>query len=192
MKKLILIGGGGHCKSCIDVVESEGKYSIEGILDTEDKVGGKVLDFEIIGTDDDIEKFAKQGCEFLITLGQIKSAELRKKLYEKVKIAGGKFATVVSPDAYVSKYASTGAGTIIMNGAFVNAGTKIGNNCIINTKAVIEHDCKIGDNCHIAIGAVLAGEVTVEQESFIGANATVVQGVTIPQKSFIKAGSLIK
>ena len=192
MKKLILIGGGGHCKSCIDVVESEGKYSIEGILDTEDKVGGKVLDCEIIGTDDDIEKFIKQGCEFLITLGQIKSAELRKKLYEKVKTAGGKFATVVSPDAYVSKYASTGEGTIIMNGVFVNAGAKIGNNCIINTKAVIEHDCKIADNCHIAIGAVLAGEVTVEKESFIGANATVVQGVTIQQKSFIKAGLLVK
>ncbi|MBI4309254.1 MAG: acetyltransferase, partial [Candidatus Omnitrophica bacterium] len=36
-KNLILIGGGGHCKSCIDVIESENKFKIAGIVDTKER-----------------------------------------------------------------------------------------------------------------------------------------------------------
>ena len=47
-KPLILLGGGGHCKSVIDVAESAG-YTILGILDKPELVGNKVLDYENIG-----------------------------------------------------------------------------------------------------------------------------------------------
>ena len=33
MKEIILIGGGGHCKSVIDVIELEGQFLIGGIVD---------------------------------------------------------------------------------------------------------------------------------------------------------------
>ncbi len=192
MEKIVLIGGGGHCKSCIDVIEQEKKFEIKGILDVAEKVGTKILGYEIIGTDDDIEKFVNEGCCFLITVGQIKSANLRIKLFEKVKNAGGKVATVVSPRAYVSKHASVDEGTIVMHDALINADAKIGKNCIINTKSLIEHECIIKDNCHIAVGAVIAGEAEIGEETFVGANSTIVQCVKIPSKSFIKAGSLVK
>ena len=35
-KNLILVGGGGHCRSVIDVAESAG-YTIKGILDLPEK-----------------------------------------------------------------------------------------------------------------------------------------------------------
>ena len=41
-KNLILVGGGGHCKSVIDVAESTG-YNILGILDMPEDVGKQVL-----------------------------------------------------------------------------------------------------------------------------------------------------
>ena len=41
-KPLILIGGGGHCKSVIEAAESAG-YSILGILDMPEDVGNEVL-----------------------------------------------------------------------------------------------------------------------------------------------------
>ena len=37
MKSIVLIGGGGHCRSCIDVVEEEDKHRIVGIVDLETK-----------------------------------------------------------------------------------------------------------------------------------------------------------
>lgn len=52
-KPLILVGGGGHCKSVIDVAESAG-YEMLGVLDMPEDVGKDVLVYKVIGTDDDI------------------------------------------------------------------------------------------------------------------------------------------
>ena len=52
-EQIILIGGGGHCKSCIDVIEQEGRFEIAGIVEKPDKVGEKVLGYPVIGTDAD-------------------------------------------------------------------------------------------------------------------------------------------
>lgn len=95
--KLILVGGGGHCKSCIDVIEEEGHYEIVGILDIPSKKGSQILGYEIIGNDDDYEKFHQQGCTFLITVGQIKTATLRKNIFEKLIKINANFATIVAP-----------------------------------------------------------------------------------------------
>jgi sugar O-acyltransferase (sialic acid O-acetyltransferase NeuD family) len=192
MKNLVLIGGGGHCKSCIDVIEAQNEYKITGILDSKEKVGQIVSGYEIIGTDDDIEKYIAQDCSFLITIGQIKTPDVRIKLFNKIKSLNGKLATIISPFAYVSKTAHVQEGTIIMHHALLNRDSKIGKNCIINSKALIEHDCIIEDNCHIAVGAILAGGAKVEKNSFIGANSTIVQYTNIEQNSFIKAGELVK
>ncbi len=191
MKDLILIGAGGHSKSCIEVIENEGKYKISGLLDLSEKVGEALLGYPIIGTDNDIKKYLSTH-SFLITLGQIHTAKHRIKLFQLLKEHNVKLATIISPLAYVSKHATLGEGTIVMAHAFVNAGASIGTNCIINTKALIEHDCTIENNCHISISAVLAGEVCVKENSFIGANTIITQGVQINANSFIKAGQIIK
>jgi hypothetical protein len=56
LPKIILIGGGGHCISCIDVIESTSKFEISGILDLRQNIGKSVLGIPIINTDDDLEK----------------------------------------------------------------------------------------------------------------------------------------
>ena len=84
-KNLVLIGGGGHCKACIDVIEQEGSYQILGILDLPELIGSKVSGYDIIGNDCDYPKFLKNNCSFLITLGHIKSAAKRIKIYNRVR-----------------------------------------------------------------------------------------------------------
>ena len=192
MKNLILIGAGGHAKSCIDVIESQGEYNIVGLIDFKEKVGESLLGYPIIDCDENLPKHIIETNYFLITLGQIKSAQRRKEIYEYAKSFGAKFATVISPRAYVSKHAKIGEGTIIMHDALLNAGVELGENCIVNTKALLEHDVKVSNHCHISTGAILNGDVKVKDESFVGSNSTIVQGVEIPEKSFIKAGSLVK
>ena len=149
-EKIILIGGGGHCKSCIDVIEQEGKYRIAGIVDVSEKLHQKVLGYEIIATDDDLPRLVNEYENFLITLGQIKSPEKRIRIFQTLKDLGAKLPVIISPLAYVSKHAEIGDGTIIMHHSLINAGAKIGSNCIINSKALIEHDAIIEDHCHIA------------------------------------------
>jgi len=189
-EKLVLIGGGGHCKSCIDVIEQSAEYEIAGILDKKENMGKAVLGYEIIGSDEQIEVLADKGFNFLITIGQIKTSQIRKKLYQQLIRVNASIATIISPLAYVSKHALIGKGTIIMHDALVNASANIGENCIINSKALIEHDVVIENHCHISTAAIVNGGAVIKKGSFFGSNAVSKEYVTTSSESFIKAGSL--
>ncbi len=79
-QKIILIGGGGHCKSCIGVIEEEGKYEIAGIVDKPEKIGKKILGYKIIAEDNQISELVKKYNNFLITVGQIKIKRTKKEI----------------------------------------------------------------------------------------------------------------
>jgi len=190
-KDLILLGGGGHCKSAIDVIEQQGLYSIVGILDMEDLTGKNILGYEIIGTDDDLPKLIKTVRHFFVTVGQIRSSVKRVELYNLLKSYNLQLPIVVSPNAYVAKSVRLGEGSIIMHHALVNADAVIGKNCIINSKALIEHDAVVEDHCHISTAAIINGGVKVGKGSFIGSNSVTKQYISIPDHSFIKANSLV-
>lgn len=191
-KPLVLIGGGGHCKACIDVVEATGQWEILGILDMEERVGEKVLDYPIIGTDDLVVQLARDGVSFLVSIGQIKTAVPRRRAYERVKAASGKLATIISPLAYVARSASLGEGSIVMHHALLNADATIGCNVIINSKALVEHDAMVGDHTHISTAAIVNGGATIGSGSFVGSNAAIMQGVSVSSDTFIPAGTLYK
>ncbi len=190
-KNLILVGGGGHCKSVIEVAESAG-YEIKGILDMPDEVGKEVLPgHKVIGTDDEIPQYVEE-CDFIITVGFIKNPALRIKLYNKVKAAGGRLATIIASTAHVSKYAELGEGTVIMHHAFVNAGAKIGDNCIINTFVNIEHDAEVGNQCHISTGTMVNGECKIGENCFIGSQSVCANCIGIASDIIIGAGSVVR
>lgn len=189
-KNLILIGGGGHCKSVIDIAECSG-WTILGILDITENVGNKVLGYSIIGTDEQIPEFIHEAL-FFVTLGQIKEARLRMTLHDKILSVNGKLATIIASDAHVSKHSEVEKGTIIMHKAIVNADAKIGMGCIINTLANIEHDTTIGDYCHISTGAMINGDCSVGHETFIGSGAVVSNGISIAERCIISAGTVVR
>jgi sugar O-acyltransferase (sialic acid O-acetyltransferase NeuD family) len=190
-QSIILIGGGGHCKSCIDVIEQEAKYRIAGVVDIAEKLHEKILSYEVICTDEDIPNIVKKYENFLITIGQIKTPKRRIALFELLKSLDANLPAIISPSAYVSKHARMGEGTIVMHNTLVNAGASIGNNCIINSKALVEHDVTIGDHCHIATGAVINGGVRVGTRTFIGSNVVTREYVEIGDACVIGAGEKI-
>ena len=188
--EILLIGGGGHCKSVIDVIEQEDKYQIAGIVDKKELIGTNVMGYKIIASDADLEKLFEEYKYAIVTVGQIKSSVVRVKLFNRLKEIDYKLPVVISPLAYVSQHSSVDEGTVIMHNALVNAGVKIGKNCIINTKALIEHESTIEDNCHISTAAVINGGVTVKENTFFGSNATSKEYIEI--NKFVKAGILVK
>lgn len=188
-QKLILLGGGGHCKSVINSIQLS-KYEILGILDNEKPLGEKILDYHIIGNDEDITKYINDA-KFVITVGQIRNAKIRIKLYEKVMLLGGLFETIIANTAIVSQYAIVGEGSVILHQAVVNADARIGKQCIINTFANIEHDVQIDDFCHVSTGAMINGGVKIGRETFVGSNAMIKQGICISSNSIIQGGSVV-
>lgn len=189
-KPLILVGGGGHCKSVIDVAESAG-YNILGILDMPEEVGKPILDYKVIGTDDDIPQYVDKA-EFIITVGFIKNPAIRIRIYNRIKEAGGKLATIIASTARVSKYATVGEGSVIMHQAFVNAGAQIGANCIINTYCNIEHDAQVGSQSHISTGTMVNGDCKVGERVFIGSQSVLANGIEVADDIIVGAGSFVR
>ncbi len=190
-RNIILIGGGGHCKSCIDVIESCGHYDIKGVLDIPEKVSKKVLDYNIIGSDENLENYKEIANYFFITIGQIKSSSVRKRIFRNIKSLNYSIPTIISPLSRLSNYATLGEGTILMHGVKINACTQIGVNCIINTEANIEHDVIIGNHCHISTSSVVNGGSVIGDNVFIGSNATISSQVKITSNVVIGAGSVV-
>ncbi|NOQ31655.1 MAG: acetyltransferase [Helicobacteraceae bacterium] len=191
-KKLILIGGGGHCKSCIDVIEQAGLYEISGIIDKPENIGQSVLGYEVIGKDEHIEELASEGFDFFITVGHIRTSQIRQNLFNELLRCNASIATIISPRAYVSKHAVIEKGTIIMHDALINTGAHIGENCIINSKALVEHDVEVGRHCHISTGSIVNGGVVINEGCFWGSNATSKESIVVGANCFVKAGSVVK
>ncbi|MDV2857688.1 NeuD/PglB/VioB family sugar acetyltransferase [Oceanimonas sp. CAM02] len=187
---ILLIGGGGHCHSVIDVLELQNQYQIYGIVDTSSRIGSTVLGYPVLGSDEDLPQLFERCTNALITVGHIQSSALRIKLFKAAKNVGFMLPAIVSPLAYTSRYAQLGEGTVVMHHALVNANARIGVNCIINSKALIEHDTKVGNHCHIATAAIINGGAQVEDHIFVGSNSVIIQGAQV--HSFVKAGRLHK
>jgi len=187
--ELILIGGGGHCKACIDVIEHANVFQIAGIVDLPEKLHQKIFGYEIIVCDDDLSALINEKISFLITIGQIKNPERRVAIFEKLRGSSATMASIISPRAYVSRHAHIGEGTIVMHDALINANARVGRNCIINSKALIEHDAMVGDHCHISTGAIVNGGTKISEQSFIGSNSMLKEGIELGKQTFIGAGT---
>lgn len=190
-KDLILVGGGGHCLSAIDVIESQGAWSVRGILDRPSKRGESVLGYEVIGTDDDIARWKDAGAAFLVTIGFIKDPAPRVAAYERLAREGAVIPVVVSPRATVARTAVIGIGTAVFHHAVVNAGATVGENVIVNTAAVVEHGAVVGDHSHVSTGAFVNGDCVVGRRVFIGSHAVLAHGVTVGDDIIIGAGAVV-
>ena len=192
MDDIIIVGAGGHARASIDVIEMSGQFKVVGFVEKDGVSNQKNLRYPVIGMDKDLPNLRQKYANALIAIGQIKSPKFRIKLYQLLKELDFIMPIIISPNAYVSKYAQIGEGSIIMHGVIVNANAKIGNNCIINNKSLIEHDAVIGDHCHISTGAIINGGVSVGNETFIGSCAVTKDHISIGKNCVIGAGEVLK
>ena len=192
MDEIILIGAGGHARSCIDVIEMDGRFKIAGLIEKDETTIQDNLGYPIIGTDADLPSLRSEFTFSLITIGQIKSYKKRYQIYLRLIELDYKLPVIISPRAYVSKHSKIGDGTIIMHNSIINANSIIGKNCIINNKVLIEHDANIGDNCHISTGAIINGNVNVGFQSFVGSGVVTKQSISIGNNCIVGAGTVLK
>ena len=191
MNELLLVGGGGHCHACIDVIEAQGQYQVAGIVQPPSDGQDAVLGYPVLGDDDDLPALLTQTPNALVTVGQIKTPEIRMRLFNLLKSNDAHLPVIQSPSAYCSRRATLGEGSILMHASLINANARIGANCIINSQALIEHDAEIADHCHISTSARVNGGVRIGQGCFIGSGAILKQGIEIGAGSVIGAGCVV-
>ena len=191
-RKLLLLGGGGHCKSVLDSILKTGSYKEIAIVDKKENIGKTILDIPIIGCDNDLSDLRQQGfTDAFITLGSIGDPAVRVRLFATLEHLDVNMPNIVDVTAVVSDEANLASGVYVGKNAVINVGSIIGKGAIINTSSTIEHDCVIEDFVHIASGSVLCGEVHIGQYTHIGAKSVVKQQVKIGSGSLIGMGSVV-
>ena len=190
--KILLVGGGGHCKSVLDSLLSLNLFSEIGIVDPSPGDAKSLLGVPVVGSDEDLPSlFANGWTNAFITLGSVGNPSRRRDLYDTLLKIGFRLPVIADATAVVSRFAMVGEGSYIGNRAVVNPGATIGVCAIINTGAIVEHDCTIGDFAHISPGAVLCGSVTIGQNTHLGAGAVVRQQIAVGSNALIGIGSVV-
>lgn len=190
MDKIIVIGGGGHAKVLISVLQ-KADWNITGYTDI--KGDEAVLDVPRLGSDAVLENLIYKHSRYnaVIGIGKIDLSNRRLVLQDRFEGLGFHFPVIISPDSVVNRDVLMGAGTVVFDGAVINSGTSTGRACIMNTNCTVEHDCILGNNVHIAPGAILCGGSTIGDNCMIGAGAVVIQKVHISAGCLIGAGAVV-
>ncbi len=184
------MGGGGHCKSVLQMVLRM-NLPVAGIIDLPEKRNSQLLGVSVIGSDVDLAEYSRSDYDLIITMGSVKTNEKRKRIFETLNKMGYHFGTIISDRSSIGLGVSVGVGTVIFDHTFINVHTQIGKNCIVNTGALVEHDCRIEDHVHLCPGVRIAGEVRVEEGAFLGIGSTVIQGMRIGKESVVGAGAVV-
>ncbi|WP_270566594.1 acetyltransferase [Clostridium beijerinckii] len=191
MERIILVGGGGHCKSIIDSINGLKQFEIVGIVDK--KINENMgLGIDVIGSDENLGELYKSGIKnAFISVGSVGNPCIRVKLYNILKKIGYNFPKIIDKTAIVSESALINDGVFVGKGAIINAKVTIEKQCIINSGTIVEHDCNISEFVHLAPGVTVSGSVNIGKRTHVGTNATIIQNVTIGNDVIIGAGSVI-
>ncbi|TGA97408.1 acetyltransferase [Sporolactobacillus shoreae] len=191
MKKIVLIGAGGHCKVIIDLIRAANEFEIVGITDRRPSKD-QLLGVPIIGDDEKLPSIFNSGVHHaFICIGALNNMNLRNVIYRNLKQLGYALPILVHNTSSVSKFARIEEGTCIMPQAIVNAGALIGPNCIVNSAAIVEHDCFLEDNIHISPNAALSGGVHIGRNTHMGIGSSTIQSLTIGRNVTVGAGAAV-
>lgn len=188
---LIVLGAGGHAKVLIDALRLAGRRILFTVDADPARHGGSVAGVSVRGGDDVVLAHAPETVLLVHGLGSTRQCEDRRRLFERMKQRGYRFASVVHPSAVVSPSASLGEGVQVLAGAVVQPGAALEDDVIVNTNASVDHDCQVGRHSHVGPGACLGGGVRVGERTHVGAGATVIQYRTIGAGVLIGAGSVV-
>lgn len=186
MEKLIIIGAGPHSEVIVDIIEQCHQYEIVGLTDQKE---GAVFGHPILGNDSILPDLLDEGVHnAFVAIG---NNRLRKLAFTNVEHMGFNLINVISPDAFVSKYAVLERGIAIMRHAIINTNVHIGTGAIINTNASIDHDCDIGCFAHIAPGCAVSGSTLIGDNTILGTGTNVIDNIHIGHDVIIGSGAAV-
>lgn len=190
MNEIILVGAGGHCQCCIDIIESYKNFKIVGLIDS--NITKKIYNYRVIGNDNSLLKLFDSYKYAFVSIGEYRNPHLREKIFNNLKKLNYKIPVFKSSNSYISKKSTINDGTLIMHNTVISTGVSIGYNCIINSGTVIEHNSVIQDNCNLSPGVIINGDVKIGKNTFIGSGSIIKEGITIGENCFIRMGTILK
>jgi sugar O-acyltransferase (sialic acid O-acetyltransferase NeuD family) len=189
-QSLVVIGGGGHARVVLSILQTLPDFTLAGYTDLEDR--GALFGVRYLGPDTVLATLHHTGnLAAAMGVGQVGLGDARRALWERLEPFGFAWPAIISPHAVVDAEALVSEAAVVMPGTVVNCGAVLGRGAILNTGSVVEHDSRIGDWAHVAPGATICGGVNVGEGAMIGAGAVVIEGRSIAPGSIVGAGATV-
>jgi sugar O-acyltransferase (sialic acid O-acetyltransferase NeuD family) len=176
-QRLYLIGGGGHCKQCIEIAELMGYTDITVIDDYRTE---PVLGRPVIRMPDVVDGHA------FITIGDNR---VRKQIYERRPDLN--YVNLIHPRSSVSKYSRMGVGNYIGCHAVLLQDSVIGSFNILNDVSCVTHDCRIGDFNHVSIHGAMLGRTSIGNGNLVCGHGVIIPDVRMGDWNVLGAGSTL-
>ena len=193
MKKILIIGAGGHSNVIEDTLIEQGIFNEIAFLDDNFKNNKKTYlskTKNIIGSSKLIYD-KKLRSNFKYAFVAIGDSEKRLKLIDELEKLEYEIPIIIHPTAWVSKSVSLGIGSIILSQSTIQTGVKGGKGLIINNSCSIDHDSFLGNGVHIAPGVNIAGSVHIGDRSWIGIGASIIENINIGSDVKIGANAAV-
>lgn len=181
-----LVGGGGHARVVLALVESLAGY-VAGVVSPDPD--SNCLGLRWLGSDKSFQ--AKQASRKLAVVIALGDVQRRRQLAVDYRRAGFRIPTVLHPAALVAWDVQVGRGVQVFAGAVVQPGAVLRDDVLVNTGAIVEHDVVVGTGTHIAPGAIVLGGASIGYRSFVGAGAVVLPTLTVGALVTVGAGSVV-
>lgn len=185
--RLLILGAGGHGRAVADIAAECG-WLVAGFTERADTPPRS----DVVGDDALAAALIRSGKADAAIVGVGSTALVRRvQLFDLLKSADVRIATLVHPGASVSRRCRIGGGVVVSAGCVLGPSVEIADNVVVYSNAVAEHDCRIGEHCYLSPGVVLSGAVTLEPRSFLGAGSVVLPGLTVGTGAVVAAGAVV-
>lgn len=189
MTNLLIVGARGQGKVILDCALSTKKYDNIAFMTTEISYGG-VEGYQLLDQNNTPLEYIKDNFDEIV-VGVGLNNPARVKVSEYFEKNGMKLATIIHPNATVSKFSKIGKGTVIFANAVVNPFATVGKACIINTGAIVEHECTLSDGVHMSPNSTIAGRVNVGRYTWLCMGSLVSHEVNIGENVTVGAGAVV-
>lgn len=188
----MVVGASGHARVILDILRSEDRYEIVGLIDSFKSAGTELAGFQVLGNEAFlVESFHRGNIQGAVV--GIGDNSIRSRITANLSTAMPDlpFYAAVHARATVSPDSTIGPGTVVMAGAVVNPGCTIGSGCIINTNASIDHDGRMDDFSSLAPACSTGGNVSIGTHSAIGIGAILFHAINVGEHTVIGGGAVV-
>jgi len=193
IKKIIIIGTGGHSKVVLSEILQSPSYKALGFVDNFQPQGtiiDKDNNLEVLSSIENMNSVIDDDTYGIVAIG---SNFLRRKVVDEVESINKNFkwATVISTNAIIDNNANINEGSIIVAGSIINTGTNIKKHCIINTNTSIDHDNIFNEFSSTGPSVTTGGSVSIGALTHIGINSAISNNVSIGTNTVIGGKSFV-
>ena len=188
MKKLLIVGAGGHGRSVAEAALAAGEYRLVGFVDDAASSLRHVWEWPVFGATADLASCRQHADAAIVAIG---NNRLREELHDRLSAAGFELVTVIHPKAMVSPRAVIGAGSAIMAGAIVGTEAELGAGVIVNAAAVVDHHCRVEDFGHLGVKAGMAGGSVLGRGAWMQAGSVLGYGVKVEAGGILEPGKAL-